>query len=526
MVIPRAELLLGFPEWIILAVTVCILLYLYASRSRNWWKNQRILSEPFALLFGPSLKVLFKPFHEIDAERYKKYGRFFGGFETGRAVLFVAEPELVKQVLVKDFPHLSNRRTFVFFDPLLDNMMSVVAVDQWRRIRPAASPAFSTGKLRKMNSLIEDCAIVTTEHLKKAAMNEEDIDIKQFFGNYALDVIARCAFGTRLDSHSDQTNEFVTKVRESFSGVVTPRLFVFFVLPAIARIFKIRPFKRDTFLYFKELGQNIIRKRREQEIRCEDFLQLMVDAQEGKLSAAIENGSERDNKLFNLGSELKVDASFSSEKALTEDEVMAQCVLFFVVGQDTNSTTIAYTLYLLAIHPETQEKLRDEVDECFRIHGNRPSLDVVMKLQYLHCVVSEALRMYPPATRLERTPPEDYVLGDTGVMVRKGDLIRVPVYSMHYDPQYFPDPFTFKPERFNEENVGSIQPYTYLPFGAGPRNCIAMRFSLQTVKLCVMHTIHSVRLVQTEKTKVPLEFQNGFRLLTAKDITLGIRKRT
>ncbi|KAK8785263.1 hypothetical protein V5799_008374, partial [Amblyomma americanum] len=78
-----------------------------------------------------------------------------------------------------------------------------------------------------MNSLIEDCAVITAEHLKKAAPKEEDIDIKQFFGNYALDVIARCAFATRLDSHSDQTNEFVTKSKEVFNAPLTPQLILF-----------------------------------------------------------------------------------------------------------------------------------------------------------------------------------------------------------------------------------------------------------------------------------------------------------
>ncbi|XP_077563283.1 cytochrome P450 3A41-like [Haemaphysalis longicornis] len=515
----------GLPEWIVLAATVCILLYLYASRRRNFWKDQNVTSEPYALVFGPTLKLMFCPIHELDTARYKKYGKLFGGFETGNVVLFVSDPELVKQVMVKDFPSLPNRRPFKFYDPLLDNMMSIIPVEQWRKIRPAASPAFSTGKLRKMNSLIEDCAVITAEHLKKAAEKKEDIDIKQFYGNYALDVIARCAFATRLDSHSDQTNEFVTRSRQAFSGKITPRLFVFFVFPAIAKLLKLRPFSTEIFLYFKQLCENIIESRQDKKSRHEDFLQLMMDAQEGKLSAAAENSSERDNQLFNLGEDLKPDTSFSSDKTLNEDEAMAQCVLFILAGQDTTSTVISYTLYLLALHPDVQEKLRKEADECFATHGEHPSLDVVTKLKYLHCVVSEALRMYPPATRIERSAIDDYVLGDTGVQLKKGDLVAIPVYAMHHDPQNFPDPFTFNPERFSEENVGSIQPYTYLPFGAGPRNCIGMRFALQAVKLSVLHTVRNVQLVRTEKTKVPLEFQNGFSVLTAKDITLGIRQR-
>ncbi|XP_050034991.1 cytochrome P450 3A11-like isoform X1 [Dermacentor andersoni] len=516
---------LGLPDWIILAATVCVLLYLYAYRNRNYWKNQNVTSEPFALIFGPTLKLMFQPMHFLDTNRYNKYGKLFGTFETGKSVLFVAEPELVKQVMVKDFPALPNRRTFKFSDPILDNMMNITPVDRWRKIRPASSPAFSTGRLRKMNFLIEDCAVVTAQHLKEAAAKEEDIDIKQFFSNYALDVIARCAFGTKLDSHSDQTNEFVTKSRQIFSGRVTPRLIMFFVFPAISRLLGLRPFNMEIFLYFKQICLNIIKDRQDKQSRHEDFLQLMMDAKEGNLASAVEKASERDNQLFNLGSGLKPDTSFSSNKTLTQDEAMAQCVLFFFAGQDTTSSVISYTLYQLAINPEVQEKLREEVDECFTMHGERPSLDVITKLKYLHGVVSEALRMYPPATRIERSPVEDYVLGDTGIKVKKGDIIAIPVYSMHHDPQYFSDPFTFNPDRFSDENMDSIQPYTYLPFGAGPRNCIGMRFALQEVKLSLLYTIRNVKVVRTKKTRVPLEFQNGYSLLTAKDITLGIRKR-
>lgn len=477
---------LGMPEWLVLAVTVCVLCYLYASRHRNYWKNQDVVSEPYALIFGPPLKLFYKPIHEIDAERYDKYGRFFGAFESNKLLLFVAEPELVKQVLIKDFPYLPNRRAFTFHDPLLDNMISFASDEQWRKIRRTTSPAFSTGKLRKMNSLIEDCALVTTEHLKNAASIEEDIDVKQFFGHYTLDVIARCAFATRLDSHSDQTNEFVTKSTHAFSGRLTLRLFVFFAFPALSKLLRIRPFDSKIFLYFKQLCKNAIKSRRDKEFRHEDFLQLMMDAQEGALAYTAEDGAERDNQQFNLVSDLRPDASFSSNRTLTEDESLAQCVLFFIAGQNTTAAVISHTLYLLAIHPDVQKRLRDEVDECFKMHGDHPSLDVITNLKYMRCVVSESLRVYPAVMRIERSPYRDYVVGGTGVKVKKGDLIAIPIYSMHHDPEYFPDPSKFDPERFSDENVENIRPFTYLPFGDGPRNCIGMRFALQAVKLSIL----------------------------------------
>lgn len=516
---------IGLTEWIILAATVCVLLYLYSSRHRNYWKDQNVPSEPFGLFFGPTLRLMRNPSHVLDLARYKQFGRIFGSFEMGKAVLFVGEPDLVKQILVKDFPSLPNRRTVTMNEPLMDNMMTVAPLELWRRIRPTASPAFSTIKLKKMNYLIEECAAVTTEHLKKAAAEEAELDLKQFFGNYSLDVIARCAFGTVLDSHSDASNEFVTKSRQAFSGRLTPRVLFFFFFPSLSRALNISPLTSEAFVYLKHLCRNAITERRKNAARYEDFLQLMVDAQEGKLTEVADTVQDRDRNLFNLDSEGKLDTSFSSKKTLTEDEAMAQCVLFFVAAQDTTSTAIANTLYLLAIHPEVQEKLRREADECFATHGEHPSLDEVTKLKYLHCVVSESLRMYPPAPRIERTPYADYTVGDTKIKVKKSDLVTIPVYAMHHDPEYFEDPFTFKPERFSDENVGSIQPYTYLPFGAGPRNCIGMRFALQAVKVSVLHTVRNVKLVRTEKTKVPPEFTAGLGLLTPKDVILGVRKR-
>nr|XP_054923282.1 cytochrome P450 3A5-like isoform X2 [Dermacentor andersoni] len=298
-----------------------------------------------------------------------------------------------------------------------------------------------------MTSLVEKCADVTLRHLKKAASNEEDIELKHFYGNYSLDVIARCAFATELDSYSDNTNEFVTKTRESFSGRISPRILFSFAFPRIAKALGIQRAISDSFEYFVQICKTIIRKRQDKQERHDDFLQLMMDAQESDLNAAAENVSEREDKLFNLGSEMRLTAPVTPNKTLTEDEAVAQCVLFLIAGQDTVSTAIAHTLYLLAIHPEVQEKLRKEVDDCFVTNGEHPSLDAVLKLKYLHCVVSESLRIYPPSTRIQRTADSDYILSHTGVKVKKGDVIAVPIYSMHHDPRYFSNPSTFNPER-------------------------------------------------------------------------------
>jgi cytochrome P450 len=122
-------------------------------------------------------------------------------------------------------------------------------------------------------------------------------------------------------------------------------------------------------------------------------------------------------------------------------------------------------------------------------------------LQYLDAVISETLRIFPPATALERTASEDIVLGSEQIKVNKGDIIHVPVYALHRDPENFPEPESFKPERFLAQNR-SYHPYSYLPFGAGPRNCVARRLALMEAKLALLYSVYNFKFSTTEKTDV------------------------
>ncbi|KAL1471493.1 hypothetical protein MTO96_023645 [Rhipicephalus appendiculatus] len=417
----------------------------------NYWKKQNVPQEDFSLIFCPALRIFYEPFYVIDDERYKKLGRVCGVYEGGKPTLLVGEPELVKLVLVKDFPLLPNRRTVRNFEPLMDNMMLVAPVEIWRKIRASASPAFTAGKLRRMYELVQACTDITSERLENAARLKKDVDVKQLYGNFALDVVARCAFGTTLDSHTDAGKKVATEARKALSSGVTLSLLMHFLFPGLVNLLKLKALDSESFHYLENVCVNIIQKRKEK--RC--------------------------TKRW-------LNACCSSSPVTTRQLLVIACAA-----------------YSLALNPEVQAKLRKEVDECIAAHGKEPSLDIVSKLPYLHCVVSETMRMYPISARLERTASEDYVLGNTGIRVPKGCVIGIPVYSMHRDHEFFPNPEKFDPDRFREENAASIRPYSYLPFGAGPRNCIGMRFALQ----------------------VPLDFVTSTNLHFPKSVTVGIRER-
>ncbi|KAG0443220.1 hypothetical protein HPB47_015161, partial [Ixodes persulcatus] len=267
--------------------------------------------------------------------------------------------------------------------------------------------------------------------------------------------------------------------------------YIFAIFPFLMKLIKMKLFSSERFSYFKDVCANMMKSRRESGV---------VSMSPGTHASHPLTYLPYAKRKWRYSRRACVKKQNIKVKALTEMEAMAQCVIFLLAGQDTTSSVIAYTVYLLSLHPDVQEKLRREVDECFEQYGPEPTLDVVSKLDYLNCVISESLRLYPPVVCLERSPVEDYVMTDTGIKLPKNCVIIIPIYAMHHDPSNFEDPYKFDPERFSEENRGCIRPYSYLPFGAGPRNCVGMRFALQTVKLCLLHAIHSVQFVRTPRT--------------------------
>ena len=119
----------------------------------------------------------------------------------------------------------------------------------------------------------------------------------------------------------------------------------------------------------------------------------------------------------------------------------------------------------------------------------------------MNAFLSEILRFYPPALQIEITCSEDVVLGTEQIKVSKGDIISIPVYAMHHDPELFAEPDQFKPDRFMAGNV-THHPYAYLPFGAGPRNCVAKRFALIEAKIAILHLAYNFEFSFTDKTDV------------------------
>ncbi|CAG2182576.1 unnamed protein product, partial [Oppiella nova] len=221
------------------------------------------------------------------------------------------------------------------------------------------------------------------------------------------------------------------------------------LLPKVAKLFGLTLLAQNVTDYFTDICTKIIAERRASKgtgNKRYDFLQLLLDANDKN------NETEDNNDLISetngQKSELDTDARpiQTHNKSMSDAEMIAQCVVFFMAGYETTATTISYAAYLLAKNPESQERLFEESKRIFESKSDI-DYDAIERLEYLNGVVMETLRLYPPALVLTREASVDTVLAgdEETIKLFKGDIFQVPIYVLHMDRQYFDDPYAFKP---------------------------------------------------------------------------------
>ena len=190
----------------------------------------------------------------------------------------------------------------------------------------------------------------------------------------------------------------------------------------------------------------------------------------------------------------------------TKEELAAEGFIVYAAGFETSSTLIVFTLYELAINPDIQDRLRDEIKSGIEENDGKLTYDLLFGLKYLDMVVNESLRKYPPIPNTIRKCTKDYKVAGTNFVIPEGMAIELPTYSLHHDPEYYPQPEKFDPERFTPENIKQRHPLTFLAFGEGPRNCIGLRFGMMQSKLAILKLLQNFEFSPSDKTPIPMKF--------------------
>jgi cytochrome P450 len=169
-----------------------------------------------------------------------------------------------------------------------------------------------------------------------------------------------------------------------------------------------------------------------------------------------------------------MDARYSDGEGMTDELVLSESMQLLVAGHETSSNALSWMFYLLSTRPDCLEKVRQEFDS---IIGDAPlSYTDVPRFEFTTQVISEALRLYPPFWMIDRMAVADDLAGD--VAIPSGSTVIVFVYGAHHAPKYWQNPETFDPERFTKASEKLQPPFTYLPFGGGPRGCIGGNYAM------------------------------------------------
>jgi len=186
--------------------------------------------------------------------------------------------------------------------------------------------------------------------------------------------------------------------------------------------------------------------------------------------------------------------------------------------------------YELAANPDVQQKLFEEITAMNEeVADKKITYEQLQSMKYLDQIVCETLRKWPVATVADRLCVKDYEVeyDDKKFTIEKGKVIVLSLWGLHHDPQYFPDPEKFDPERFSDENKGNIHSSTYVPFGIGPRNCVGSRFALMEIKTIFYYLVLNFSIEVTEKTQIPLQLQkNPLGVRADKGIWVALKPRT
>jgi len=392
-------------------------------------------------------------------------------------------PDQIAHVLQRGAKNYCKSASYREFEHLLGMGLVNSEGDLWRRQRRIIQPLFKRGELLRFAPLIAD----QTRHVLERWRSRDIVDIHEEMTRLTLSIVGLALFNTDL---SDATARLSAEIPIAMDLIVH-RTEALFNYPMWLPIRSHRRFYRARAV-MDQLVADLIAERR----------QLGADASPHDLLSRL---------LFAR------DPEDDGAPAMSAEQVRNEIVTFLVAGHDTTANGLAWTFMLLARHPQVVQRIRDEVAT---VAGDRPlGAEELAALVYTRQVLLESMRLYPPAWIVEREALVDDVV--CGWRVPKGSLILLSSYFVHRNPEFWPDPLRFDPNRFAPEAVKRRHKCAYFPFGAGQRQCIGESFAMMELLQIVPAVVRAVDLAPDPQS--PVVPEAGITLRPRDGIRVRIR---
>ncbi|XP_070169058.1 cytochrome P450 4C1-like [Polyergus mexicanus] len=418
--------------------------------------------------------VAFELVKLSDYERVLWFAQCMVDFKDGIFIYWIGlkpfisiyKPEILEIILTSTV-HIEKGFPYEMLEPWLGKGLLTSTGKQWNHDRKLIGPTFHFSILDQFAVVMSEKAEILTKCLEKEIAKNpgKAINIFPFTNNVALDVICETAMG--VDVHAQENETKYTTTIHRTSKLIFDRF--------------LQPWYWSDWLYdITPLGKqyksmiNIIHTFTKEVIHKKKTVR-----QSGNSSAKSENEDDeldigkRKRKAF---LDLLLDQNEKDETPLTDDELRAQVDTFMFEGHDTTAVAITWTLFLLGNNLEHQEKVHEELEEVFKDSKTPASVKELSQLKYLERVIKETLRLFPSVPLITRKLAEDVKIDD--YTLPKDTTVMLEIALTHLNPEVWSDPNKFDPDRFLPDNSKTRNPYAYIPFSAGPRNCIGQRFAL------------------------------------------------
>uniref|UniRef100_A0A0A9YBQ3 Cytochrome P450 6k1 n=1 Tax=Lygus hesperus TaxID=30085 RepID=A0A0A9YBQ3_LYGHE len=457
----------------------------------SYWQRRGVACIPAKFPFGSIADIILmrRTIGEVYDEIYYDLKSGFGGiYRFWWPALFVRDPEIVKAVFVKEFNSFHDNDYFV--DPEVDPILGLNPFnskgDRWKYSRGIVTPSLTILKVKGMIPGIKSVCKQMADYIE--TQTDEFLEGYDLMGKYTTDVVGCSAYGIEANSFENPNSVLRQMSSRMFDGSLKGNIALLCALyfPALGKLLRFKILTEEVNQYFISVVREAVSLRKKDGSSRDDFLQSLINA---------------NNDAEGRG----------NPPVYSEEEMAAHSMTFFLDGYETAALLLGFIVYELSLNPEPQEKLRQEI----RKNGDSVEafdFETIHGMEYLDMVVMETLRKHPSGTSFSRLCTRDVVLKSqdgSDVLVEEGTPVILPMYSLHNDPEYFPDPDRFDPERFTKENRATRPQFCFFPFGGGPRSCPGNTFAMTMVKLAVITVLLRFRLEPKEIPVGKLELDPG-----------------
>jgi len=365
---------------------------------------------------------------------HSEYGDLVYFRVVSQHLYLVCHPDLVREILVTNQNNFVKSRALQRAKILLGEGLLTSEGQHHLRQRRLVQPAFHRERLAGYAAAMSECAVRARERWQAGAM-----DVSVEMAQLTLSVVAKTLFSADIESEAPEIGAAMTSILQLFKVLLMPfsEYLDKLPLPSVRRFERARA-RLDATIY------GLIRERRQSGRDAGDLLSMLLLAQDEA------EGGE-----------------------MTDEQVRDEAMTLFLAGHETGANALTWTWYLLAQHPEIERRLHQEVDAV--LGGRPPELADLPNLRYAEMVLSEALRLYPPAWAIGRRALAAFQLGDYEIPA--GSICIASPFVVQRDARWFPEPDKFDPERWTPEAREARPKFSYFPFGGGARVCIGERFA-------------------------------------------------